>query len=234
MTSNRITPDIRSSRAFHWRIKRSLLSGILILAPFTVTLLIILWLFAQIRRLIRPLVVQLLSMVMDLPGAGVVPPIFLKVLVVATTFLMLLAIVYLLGMISTRVMGKRLIKFIEDLIKHVPVAGSLYGASKQVVGAFGKPDKPAYKSVVLVEFPKAGCKALGFLMGFVTLNGTSRFAKVIIPTAPNPTTGFFELIPEDQVEEVSLSAEDAFKMILSMGLVSPENMTVSSVARDTK
>jgi len=176
----------------------------------------------------------LLSMVTDLPGAGVVPPILLKVLVVTTTILMLLAIVYLLGMISTRVMGRRLIGSIEDLIKHVPVAGSLYGASKQVVGAFGKPGKSAYRSVVLVEFPRAGCKAIGFLMGFVTLNGTSRYAKVIIPTAPNPTTGFFELVPADQVEEVNLSAEDAFKMILSLGLVSPENIILSSVPQETE
>jgi uncharacterized membrane protein len=222
------------SRPFHWRIKRSLLSGILILAPMTVTLLIIYWLFGQIRGLIRPLAVQMLGMVMDLPGAGDVPPIFLRVLVVTATILMLLAILYLLGMISTRVMGKRFISFIEDLIKRVPLAGGLYGASKQVVEAFGGSDKPAYKSVVLVEFPRAGSKALGFLTGYVFLNGSRRYAKVIIPTAPNPTTGFFELIPADQIEKVNMTVEEAFKMILSVGLISPDNMTAASVPQETK
>jgi uncharacterized membrane protein len=234
MTPHQDALGISGSRPFRWRIKRSLLSGILVLAPFTITLLIIFWLFSQLRRLIRPLVVQLLSMVMDLPGAGDVPPIYLKILVIIATILILLVILYLLGMIGTRVMGKRLIGFIEDLIKRVPLAGSLYGASKQVVEAFGGTDKPAYKSVVLVEFPKAGCKALGFLTGFVVLNKKNRYAKVVIPTSPNPTTGFFELFPADQIEEVKITVEEAFKMILSVGLISPDSIIASSVSQDAK
>ena len=193
MTSHQDVLGAAGSKKFHWRIKRSLISGILILTPITITLLIIFWLFSQIRTLIRPLVVQLL------------------------------------GMISTRVMGKRLINFIEDLIKRVPLAGGLYGASKQVVESLGGSDKPVYKSVVLVEFPRTGYKALGFLTGFVLMNKSHRYAKVIIPTAPNPTTGFFELVPEDQIEKVNITVEEAFKMILSVGLVSPEDMIVSTV-----
>lgn len=233
MTSHKDAQGAGGSRPFHWRIKRSLLSGILILAPITVTLLIIYWLFGQIRGLIRPLVVQLLGMVMDLPGAGGVPPIFLKVLVITATILMLLVMLYLLGMISTRVMGKRFISFFEDLIKRIPFAGGLYGASKQVVEAFGGSDKPVYKSVVLVEFPRKSCKALGFLTGFVVLNENNRYAKVIIPTAPNPTTGFFQLFPADQIEKVNITVEDAFKMILSVGLVSPERLVLSPVSQET-
>jgi uncharacterized membrane protein len=234
LTSYQGKPGVRDSRAFHWSFKRRLLSGVLILVPFTVTLLIILWLFGQLRRLIRPLVVQLLGMAMDLPGAQGVPPIYLKVLVITITVLLLLAIVYLIGMIGRRVMGKRLISFIEDLIKRIPLAGGVYGAAKQLVEAFAGSDKPVYKSVVLVEFPRTGCKALGFLTGFVSLNQKNRYAKVIIPTAPNPTTGFFELIPPDQVEEVNLTVEEAFKMILSAGLVSPQNMIANSVAQSAK
>lgn len=234
MTPSKDAPGTIGSKLFHWGIKRSLLSGILILTPITVTLLIIYWLFGQIRGLIRPLVVQMLGLVMDLPGAGGVPPILLKVLVITATILMLLVILYLLGMISTRVMGKRLISFIEDLIKRVPFAGGLYGASKQVVEAFGGSDKPAYKSVVLVDFPGAECKALGFLTGFIFLNGKERYAKVLIPTTPNPTTGFFELVPADQIVEVNITVEDTFKMILSMGLVSPKSLMLSPIPQETK
>jgi uncharacterized membrane protein len=234
MTSDKDESVKRSSKSFHLNIKRRLLSGLLILGPFTITLFIILWLFNQIRGLIRPVVLQLLGIVLDLPGAGAVPPIFLRVLVIGITILMLLVILYLIGLISTRVMGKRLLGSIEDLIKHVPVAGTVYGASKQVVEAFGGTDKPIYNSVVLVEFPRTGCKALGFLTGFVVLNGNRRYGKVIIPTAPNPTTGFFELIPPDQIEEIDVSVEEAFKMILSVGLVSPERMTVSSIPQEKK
>ncbi len=232
MTSYRFMPWRSGSKSFHWGFKRCLLSGVLILVPFTVTLLVILWLFGQLRRLIRPLVANLLSMVTRLPGVGDVPPIYLGVLVFSATILMLLVILYLIGMIGTRVMGKRLITSLEGLIKHIPLAGSLYGASKQVVEAFGTDSKPAYKSVVLVDFPKAGCKALGLLTGFVMLNKNNRYAKVIIPTAPNPTTGFFELIPADQIEEVDMTVEETFKMILSVGLLSPERINISSIPRD--
>lgn len=229
MTSYRNRSGKHSSKSFRWAFKRSLLSGVLILVPITVTLLIIFWLFSQLRRLIRPLVLQLLGIATDFPGVGVVSPTYLKVLVITATILLLLVILYLLGMISTRVMGRRLINFIEDLIKRVPLAGGLYSASKQVVGAFGGSDKPTYKSVVLVEFPRAGCKAVGFLTGFVHLNQNNRYAKVIIPTVPNPTTGFFELVPADQIEKVNITVEEAFKMILSVGLVSPEDIRISSV-----
>lgn len=228
MASDQYKPSTRKSRTFNLGFRRSLLSGVLILGPFTVTLLILLWLFGQIRRLIRPLVAQILSIVMNLPGVGDVPQIYLRILVFCTTILMLFVIIYLIGLIGTHVMGKRLITLIEGFIKRIPFAGSVYGASKQVVEAFGVADKPAYKSVVLIEFPRAGCKSLGFLTGFVMLNENDPYAKVIIPTAPNPTTGFFELFPIDQVEEVDLTVEEAFKMILSVGLVAPMHMNTSA------
>jgi uncharacterized membrane protein len=224
----------RKSKQFRWGFKRYLLSGILILVPFTVTLLVVLWLFRRIQNLISPLIAHVLSLVADLPELGAVPSTFLKALVFIITILMLLAIFYLIGVVGTRVLGKRLIALVEGLIKRIPLAGALYGASKQVVEAFGGTDKPAYKSVVLVEFPRTGCKALGFLTGFVELNENTRYAKVIIPTAPNPTTGFFELFPADQIEEVNVTMEEAFKMILSVGLVSPDNLIVSSAAQGTK
>ena len=230
MNLNQQIQGIRDSKAFHWSVKRTLLSGILILGPFTITILVILWLFSYIRGLIRPLVLRVLDLAMDLPGVGGVTPILLKTLVIITTIFLILLILYFIGFVGTRLMGKRLIKIIEDLIKHVPVVGSLYSASKQVLHAFGASDKPAYRSVVLVEFPRAGSKALGFLTGFVSLNNDNRYAKVIIPTAPNPTTGFFQLFPEEQVEELNISVEEAFKMILSVGLVSPDNLNVSNTA----
>jgi uncharacterized membrane protein len=205
------------------------LSGVLILVPFTITLLAILWLFRQIRNLISPLVGHLFNIVISLPGLGDIPAAFLKVLVFSLTILILLAILYLIGGISSRVLGKRLITLVEGLIKRIPLAGSLYGASKQVVDAFSNSDKPSYKSVVLVEFPRTGCKALGFLTGSITLNGNDRYAKVIIPTSPNPTTGFFELFPINDIQKVDMTVEDAFKMLLSFGLVSPEDMKLSSI-----
>jgi uncharacterized membrane protein len=102
-----------------------------------------------------------------------------------------------------------------------------------VVETFGTNNKSSYKSVVLVEFPRLGCKALGFLTGFISLSGNERFAKVFIPTAPNPTTGFFELVPADQIKGVDMSVEETFKTILPVGLVSPQQLHTLVVPKNT-
>ena len=144
-TSDQYTTRTHDSKSFHVGVKRCLLSGVLILVPFTVTVLLFLWLFVRLRKLLEPLVAQLLSMVMGLPGADDVPMLYIKVLVFCTSVLILLTILYLVGMIGTRVVGRRLIALAEALIKRVPVAGTLYGASKQVVETFGVNDKTSYK-----------------------------------------------------------------------------------------
>ena len=151
MSTFQPTLQARKSKYFNWSFKRCLLFGVLILVPFTITMLVILWLFGQIRNLIRPLVAQLLSVVLSLPGLEEVPPTILKVLVFILTILILMIILYLIGLIGSRVLGKRMISLVEGLIKRIPLAGSLYGASKQVVDTFSGTDKPSYKSVVLVK-----------------------------------------------------------------------------------
>jgi uncharacterized membrane protein len=217
----------QASQHFHLKSRQCLLSGVLIIVPFAITLAVVLWLFGWLRKLLLPLVNMLFNALSTVPQVGRVDPIYLKIVVSALAILLLMFIVYMVGVIGTRVLGRRLIATAEGLIRLVPVVGSLYSATKQVVETFGSNDKPAYKSVVLVEFPRLGCKSVGFLTGVVTLSGGKRFAKVFIPTAPNPTTGYFELIPVEEVEELDLSVEDTFKMILSVGMLSPEALQVS-------
>ncbi len=220
MSARKRSESRRSFKRFSLRIRRHLLSGVLILVPFTVTLVVILWLFGWFKRLLNPIITRLVGFLINLPNIAEVPPIYLKILVSGVAVLMVLILLYLIGAIGTKVMGKRLIAAIEALILRVPLARTLYTATKQVVDTFGSKNHPAYKSVVLVEFPRPGFMAVGFLMGYVVLANDQRFAKVFIPTSPNPTTGFFEMVPVDQVQETELTVEDAFKMILSGGLVS--------------
>jgi len=234
ITSDQCTPWLRGPRSFRLGIKRCLLSGVLVLVPFTVTLVVMVWLFRRIAVLLSPLVARMLSAAMGLPVASEVPSIYIKVMVFCAAILLLALVLYLVGMISTRVVGKRLIGLVEAIIRRVPVVSTLYGASKQVVEAFDTSERPAYRSVVLVEFPKPGFKSLGFLTGFVALGDGRRWAKVFVPTAPNPTTGFFELVPVDQAEEVDMTVEEAFKMILSVGLVSPQRINTSAVIPDPR
>jgi uncharacterized membrane protein len=200
----------------------------LVLGPFVVTLLVILWLFGLFKKLLQPLVAGLLNSVSYLPQANEVPPVVLKAIVSILAVASLVTLVYLVGIVGTRVLGKRLLARLENLMMKVPLAGTLYGATKQVVNTLGAEDRPAYKSVVLVGYPRPGFLALGFLTGYLTIETDRRMATVFLPTAPNFTTGFLQLVPLDEVIKTDLSVEEAFKMILSGGLVAPTSIATSS------
>jgi len=90
--------------------------------------------------------------------------------------------------------------------------------------ALSQPQGAAFKSVVVVDFPSPGLKAIGFLTGHVDDAAGRRYAKVLIPTTPNPTTGFLQLIPVEGVLVTSLTVEEGFKMLISGGIVSREDL----------
>jgi uncharacterized membrane protein len=98
----------------------------------------------------------------------------------------------------------------------------VYSATKQVTQAFSVPDRAAFKSVVLLEFPRPGFMAPGFLTGHIQDRDGRKYCKEFIPTSPNPTTGFFEIVRAEAVRATSMSVEEAFKMIISGGLVSAD------------
>jgi len=98
----------------------------------------------------------------------------------------------------------------------------IYTATKQIIKTLSIPDRKSFKSVVLVEFPRPGFKPIGFLTGWIKTSDGREFCKVFIPTTPNPTTGFFELVPSGEVAETNLTIEETFKMIISGGIVSPD------------
>ena len=206
-------------------LRRLLISGVFILVPFVVTLTVALWLFDWLRRLIRPLIVRLSAILMHAPKTNEIPPYALKIIVYCLAFAALVLIVYMMGTLGARVLGKRWIRAAETLLKRIPLAGTLYCTVKQVVGVFGTEDRPAYQSVVMLEFPRPGFMSLGFLTGYTTLTPDRRMARVFVPTSPNPTTGFFQLVPAAQVTETDLTLDEAFKMILSGGLISPEEIS---------
>ena len=88
------------------------------------------------------------------------------------------------------------------------------------------PNKDALKSVILVDFPRPGLKAVGFLTGYIQGPSGKRLCKIFIPTSPNPTTGFFEITSAEEITETNLTIEEAFKMIISGGIVSPDTINV--------
>ena len=140
------------------------------------------------------------------------------------SLLFLLAIIYAIGAIGQAVIGRRLIGLLERVVLGIPLARNIYSAAKQVIDAVALKPKTAFQSVVLVEFPRPGYKALGFLTGSFDTPDGRHFCRVFIPTAPNPTTGFFEIVPAAEVTETDLTVEEAFKTIMSGGLIASDRL----------
>lgn len=129
--------------------------------------------------------------------------------------------IYGLGIFATHIIGRRLIAFGEKIIMWVPFLKTVYGVSKQVVNAFIDPNRVAFKSVALVEFPQPGVRVIGFITGQIEDTQGQNCYKVFVPTSPNPTSGFFLIVRSDEIQRTKLSVEEGMKMIVSGGIVAP-------------
>jgi uncharacterized membrane protein len=203
-------------------IRARLLAGILILTPFGVALLVMVWIFRRFTGLMKPVVNAILAVLNQYSPAVSIPEAYVTVFIWLTTTIFLLLLLYLLGVTGQFVIGKKVVAASEVLVLRIPIIRTIYTATKQVIKALSIPDGKSFKSVVLVEFPREGFQAIGYLTGNIKTPDGHEFCKVFIPTTPNPTTGFFEIVAPDKVVETTLSMEEAFKMIISGGIVSPD------------
>jgi len=205
-------------------VGRRMTSGMLVLVPVGVTLLVMRWLFKWGTGQLRPVVKYFTSGLERSEWIAAQPEAWVNFYVYMLTVLLLLLLLYLIGLLGQYIVGRRLIGAWESIWLRIPLARTVYGATKQVTEALSKPEGSAFKSVVVVDFPYLEAKAIGFLTGYVEDNAGRKFAKVLIPTTPNPTTGFLELIPLDRMFITNLTIEEGFRMIISGGIVSPADL----------
>jgi len=191
-------------------IRRRIISGLLVVVPVGITIFVIDFVYDLTAGILARIIAPLL---------GPLPP----YLVAAVSVLVVLALLYLVGLVTTIVLGRRLIGLGEAIIQRIPLVATIYGGSKQVVEAFTlQGGLSALRSAVFVEFPRPGMRAIGFVTGRIATSEGREYLKVFIPTTPNFTTGFFELIPPEEVMCSQLSAEDAAKMLMSGGFLAPD------------
>jgi len=207
-------------------LSRRLASGMLVLVPLGVTVLVVGWLFRLAASLLRPVVSYTIATLEERHWIQVLPESEGRSDFYVSLFaiLLLLVLLYLVGGLGQHLIGRRLIAAWEAIWLKIPLARTVYAATKQVMEALSQPQGAAFKSVVVVDFPYPGLKAIGFLTGYVDDPAGRRFAKVLIPTTPNPTTGFLELVPVEAMIVTHLAIEEGFKMIISGGIVSPEDL----------
>jgi Uncharacterized conserved protein len=137
---------------------------------------------------------------------------------------------YLIGWLATNVVGRQVIGFLERQIARVPLVSSVYGAVKKLTSLLDeKPDKA--QRVVIVNFPNDKLKCVGLLMRTMTDVATGmELAAVYVPTAPNPTSGYLEIVPVDHVTATDWSVDEAMNFVISMGAVAPERVHYTTAA----
>ena len=188
-------------------IRNVFLAGILAAIPLVATYLVFRWLFEVLDGVFQPVIIYFVGR--PLPGVGLVA---------------LIILVFLLGLIATNMVGRYLIRWFDTVMSRTPVVQYIYSAARQVVDAFRKLQGVPFKKVVIVEFPKAEMYSLGFITGkAVDFKGQQK-VPVFIPHTPNPMTGFLVLLSTEEIIDTNMTVEDAMKMVLSGGLISPETI----------
>ncbi len=191
------------------RFRRRMASGMVALIPVVVTVAVLRFLFGFTASIFLPFV--------D-PAVETWPPVARA----ALSFIILLVAVYLLGELATNFVGRRILGLGEAVVLRVPFVKVVYAASKQVVAAFERREARAFKSVVFVEFPAPGMRAVGFVTGATSDASGTTWTTVFVPTTPNPTTGFLQFVAEDQLVQTGYTVEEGIKMVMSLGVLMPE------------
>ena len=201
------TPEAPKPRP--WRLKTRMASGLVVLIPLVVTIAIIRFLFNFTSGILLPFIDPALASWPAWARA-------------ALSLAILLVTVYLLGAMAAHVVGRRVLAMGERLVLKLPIVKVIYSASKQVVATFQGKGSEAFKSVVFVEFPHPGMRSIGFVTSRVQREDGSTWSLVFVPTTPNPTTGFLQLVPPDRVTASGISIEDGIKLVMSLGALTPD------------
>lgn len=198
--------------------KNDLIAGLLVVIPLATTI----WLTITIASWVVNFLTRIPK---QLNPFDDLHPILLNLLNLAVGLTVPLLSILLIGLMARNIVGRWLLDFGEKLLQAIPLAGSVYKTLKQLLETLLKDSNGKFRRVVLVEYPRRGVWALAFVTSTISSEIQSQLSRpmlsVFIPTTPNPTTGWYAIVPEDEVVNLSMSIEDAFKVVVSGGIVSP-------------
>lgn len=197
-------------------LKNDLIAGLLVVIPLATTIWLAITISAWVVRLLtrfpkqltpfddlNPFLVDLINLLIGLS----VP---------------LLAIL-IIGLMARNIAGRWLLDVGEKVVQSIPLAGSVYKTLQQLLQTVFQDSSTRFRRAVLVEYPRRGIWAVAFVTGAMTATATAtpKMLSIFVPTTPNPTSGWYAIVPENDVVNLSISIEDAFKLILSGGIVGP-------------
>jgi len=203
-------------------VKKYLITGLLIWVPLVITVWVLSFLVDTLDQslLLLPVSWQPRSWIgFHIPGLGV---------------LMTLAVVLATGVLAANIIGQRMVQYWEGLLARIPIFKSLYFSVKQVSDTLFSSSGLAFRKALLVQYPRQGSWTIAFLTGQpggdVANHLKGNYVSVYVPTTPNPTSGFFLMMPVADVVELDISVDVALKYIISMGVVPPEDRSAASDA----
>ncbi len=207
------------------RWRRNFFAGLAIVLPGVISVWIIIWLFFTVSKFTDTLLIFIpKSITHEDNGLG---DLYWYWRVVA--LIVAIMLVGVVGLVGKNYFGLRLIEWIDSFLVRVPLFNKIYGTTKQVNDAIAG-NKTSFKTVVMIEYPRAGIHTVGFLTSEVYRQSETaadqKLACVFIPTTPNPTSGFLVLVPEAQVTRLDMSVTEGFKFIVSLGAISPDKTAV--------
>jgi uncharacterized membrane protein len=196
-------------------LRAKIFAGILVTLPLGITFLVLKFVFNSLDSILGPLIpditVSLFRRAFPLPYVGLI------------SFLLLL---YLIGLITTNVLGRKMIGWGDRLFTAIPVVKNIYTSSKQLTDAFSATRKGSFRQAVFVEFPQEGNYVLGFVTNELTDIERQTKVTVFVPTAFVPPQGFLLFLPKEKTLPAQLTVEEAIKVIMSVGIVTPRTLSV--------
>lgn len=194
-------------------IKRYFITGLLIWVPLAITAWVVALIVSaadQTLRLLPESVRPHELLGYDIPGAGIA---------------LTLCVIFTTGLLAANFIGQRLVRWWEKLLARIPVVNSIYNSVKQVSDTLFSSSGNAFRKALLIQYPRQGAWTIAFLTGKpggdVANHLSGDYVSVYVPTTPNPTSGFFLMLPKQDVVELDMSVDEALKYIISMGVVAP-------------
>lgn len=212
------------------RWQANFLAGLAIVLPGIISVAALLWIFRSVAAITDTLLFFLPTRLTHQDhGQGPMYGYWSLAALILAVFL-----IGCVGVLARYYFGKRLIEWVDSALLRIPILNKIYGAMKQVNDAFSSSNKTAFRTVVLVEFPRPGVYSMGFLTSERQGEPQARLGEkvvgVFVPATPNPTSGFLMLVPENQVVKLDMSVADGIKYILSLGAIVPDPATLARSA----
>ena len=198
---------------FRKAIERQFFAGLAVLLPIGLTLYIVWTLFNFVSKSVAPLLIRI-------PLLQEMPVVAIRVIAFLITFV----IIWIIGMVATNIVGRKILKLPEVLLLKAPVVNRIYQTIRQIIQTIIV-SKTALRQVVLVEYPRKGVYTIAFVTN-VYEEKEKRNVSLFIPTTPNPTSGFFVIVPEEEVIPLKITSEEAMKLVVSAGIITPQDYSI--------